>query len=440
MAKWLCCIFLTSVTLLPGSGAAASSALTVDINPKRQVLITLANPPQPGLGPAGSTWRGWSWSGGYRPSSSAVHKAEKIGLDYRLRQVEAWPIALLNMYCVVYELAAGDVQADVVAALNRDARIELAQAMQAFDTDAASDEPAPDNVTDQSTTDQADENPDALPDRKGSFLQLQHSHRDLNLAPLHRHATGRGVRIAIIDTGAQITHPDIKRRVIDHEDFVLRRADVFADDIHGTAIAGVIAATSANGKGILGVAPESALMILKACWPVREGSAAARCNSFTLARALSHAIERRANVINLSLSGPPDSLLEKLVNVALDRGILIVGSVAPDPGKKTFPTNIQGVIAVSNKTSPSRAHTIPAPGTDIISTVPKSGYEYFSGHSFAAAHVSGVVALLRELDNRLTPKQSGALLSEAMSPRANSLSSLDACSAASNLRAQVICD
>src|SRR5262249_18640360 len=148
-----------------------------------------------------------------------------------------------------------------------------------------------------------------------------------------------------------------------------------------------------------GLAPSADLFALKACWQTSPNEIAAQCNTFTLAKALTFAIEQRADVINLSLGGPHDPLLGLLVGVALSRGAVVV---AAQSETDRFPGDIPGVIAVRVATNdapmPRDAdeHVIEVNAQQLLSTSPGGRYDYFSGSSMAAARVSGLSALLRQ--------------------------------------------
>ncbi len=98
------------------------------------------------------------------------------------------------------------------------------------------------------------------------------------------------------------------------------------------------------------------------------------------------------DVINLSLGGPPDELLSRLVAKALESNILVVGAVNPDsPGG--FPSGVEGVIAVANATAPRSADTtdvLTAPGNQVLSARPNADYDFYTGSSFSAAQVSWI--------------------------------------------------
>src|SRR5437879_13748718 len=101
-------------------------------------------------------------------------------------------------------------------------------------------------------------------------------------------------------------------------------------------MAGLIAAVANNHIGIVGIAPQAELEVFEACWQLEPDSDAAACNTFTLARALAAAFASGAPLVNLSLAGPSDPLLNALVEWGMDRRITFVGtSVAADAGFAT---------------------------------------------------------------------------------------------------------
>jgi subtilisin family serine protease len=209
----------------------------------------------------------------------------------------------------------------------------------------------------------------------------------------------------------------------------------FTADVHGTAIAGVIAARANNSLGIVGVAPGAVLFALKACWQADPASRAAVCDSYTLAQAVDFALREGAQVLNFSLTGPRDPLLSQLLEVAGERGVVVLAAApssragASDSG---FPASHPGVLAVhaagmlgdgpndDGSPSPSVVPSVApaagapvqlaAPGLDILSTAPRNGYDFYSGSSLAVAQVTGVVALLLEYRPELTPAEVAKVL------------------------------
>jgi subtilisin family serine protease len=171
-------------------------------------------------------------------------------------------------------------------------------------------------------------------------------------------------------------------------------------EIHGTAIAGIIASAVNNREGIIGVAPDVSIAALRACWAVGEDALAAQCSSFSLARALEVALGLQPNVINLSLAGPDDPLLSRLLDQA-DR--------ARHRRRHRIPGNVRELIRLP-VVAPARADgalldgprefrlAVHAgrPATEVLTTTPGAGYAFLSGNSLAAAHTTGVIALLME--------------------------------------------
>jgi subtilisin family serine protease len=216
--------------------------------------------------------------------------------------------------------------------------------------------------------------------------------RAWHLADLHRIATGRGTKIAVIDSGIQANHPDLSGQLLVNRNFV--NGQPLAVEQHGTGVAGIIGAKADNGIGIAGVAPGARLMGLRACWQSKAGTV---CDSLSLAKAIYFAAEQQADVINLSLSGPDDRLLRELLKAALSRGSTVVTAFDQNRPDGGFPASMPGVIAVSDASlAPSRGEVYTAPGRDVPTTQPGSRWFIVNGSSYAAAHVSGLLALIRE--------------------------------------------
>jgi subtilisin family serine protease len=234
------------------------------------------------------------------------------------------------------------------------------------------------------------------------------------ISEAHAFSRGGGVRIAIIDTGADVAHPDLRPHAAKSRNFVDADLAEFRADTHGTAVAGIIGAVPNNGVGIVGIAPDVELLVYKACWRQKPTGPAAVCNTFTLAQALSAAIEARADIINLSLGGPSDPLLTRLVRLGLADGAIVVGAMPRDGVRRGFPVEIEGVIAAdmaeAGRTTPD---VVRVPGRDVLSLAPEGHYDFFSGSSLAAAEVSGLIALLKAERPRLTSREAVTLLNQS---------------------------
>jgi hypothetical protein len=418
------------ITFAPMIATAEPPADTIAGAPHdvRMIVVAIADKPDPALG-AGATPRGYSGLPDYSGSARSRADAKRIASDYALREVSAWTIDALHLRCMLYELPT-DVDRDaVLKRLRADQRVDLAQALQEFETYAA---PSPPPVLAPAT-------PDDHAGYNDPYIGLQQGFSRIDAAAAQRWASGARIEIAVVDTGVDATHPDLVGRIASQRDFVTAAIEPPEHDRHGTEVAGVIAAVANNGVGIVGIAPGTRLRSFRACWPVAVGSSSARCNTFTLAQAIGAAISSGVRVINLSLGGPSDPLLEQLVSKAIERGIIVVGAVPPDSRTDGFPIDVDGVIAVRSSDSPASVRpSLAAPGRDILTLEPGGHYDYASGSSLATAHVTGTVALLLELDPRLAPASLFALLSASSR---NAGSSIDACAAVRSLtRKGVACN
>lgn len=289
VGRWLC--VAASVTLL---GACASTGMVAreDVG-EREILVTVAQGAATPLTLTGPPESRYLRRRGYGAAPPDVDRLlDELAREHGLERKEGWPIRSLAVYCEVLVVPEGRDVAAVVAALNEDPRVGLAQRVQLFETLARYDDPL------------ADLQPAAL---------------DLGIEAAHRLATGKGIRVAVIDSAIDSAHPELHGRVELRRDFVEpKRRD--AADVHGTAVAGVIASAANNSEGIVGVAPDARIDALRACWPHPADPSRAQCSSFTLAKALELALAERPHVINLSLAGPRDPLLELLLDEAAARG------------------------------------------------------------------------------------------------------------------------
>jgi hypothetical protein len=337
----------------------------------RQVLVMLRMPPPHFR--AGVTYDGSYPGDSERPRRRAAHQ---LARDHQLRVIDNWPMPVIDVDCFVMEHAADVPAESLLAALARDPRVAWAQPVNLF---------------------QGLDGGDPL-------YPVQPDGKYWHLAQLHRVSTGRGVRIAVVDSGIDARHPDLAGRIELQENFV--DAGQTPAEPHATAVAGIVAARAGNGLGIAGVAPEARLLALRACW--QAPGQGARCSSFTLGKALNFAIMHDARIINLSLAGPSDRLLQTLLDAASVRGTTVVGAVDPERPAAGFPASSASVLAVTAQTAGApapRADALGAPGTDIPTCLPGARWGFVSGASYAAAHVTGLVALLAQLRPHASPEQ-----------------------------------
>ena len=400
-------------------------------DPARFVVITVRNDAEPAVATPGSTPRGYGGAGVYYVSADARATAHSLERDYRLREVSAWPIQSLQVHCIVVRLPDLTPRATLIAQLARDSRVESVQPLNEFTTEADANESGASKLQ-------------SPPPQRQSYVPLQRNLRELGVLQAHKLSQGAAVRIAIIDTGVDYRHPDLNGRIVTRRDFVAGGSD-FTGDRHGTEVAGVIAATAGGGLGVLGVAPKSRLVALKACWPLRQDAAEAACNSFTLAQALQAAITAHADIVNLSLAGPPDPLLARLIHYGMERGIIYVGALPPARvgPHDAFPTDIPGVLAVqSAEDAAASSRHLLAPGHGILTLAPGGHYDFASGSSLATAEVTGVVALLLADGRRLPGARIEQILvrtSRQLATPTGVLTSVNACAAVADALAHASC-
>lgn len=237
------------------------------------------------------------------------------------------------------------------------------------------------------------------PNLNDPYISKQWALKRIQAPTLWQGTTGyRDVIVAILDTGIDQNHEDLKGRVVAKVNFT---DSPTPDDIHGhgTHIAGIVAATSNNSIGIAGLAPESRLM------NVKVADDKGRCQAAVVARGIIWAVDNGASVINISLElKEPSSELRDAVNYAWSRGAVIVAAAGNDGNElPIYPAYYENSIAVAatrenDKLAPLSNHggwvDVAAPGFNIYSTLPDDDYGYASGTSFATAYVSGLAAAL----------------------------------------------
>lgn len=343
---------------------------------RRDIVLAVANPLESPSTNAGSSLLGYAAPRYYGASQRAASTLAALKKNYGLREVAGWPIKALDVYCVVFEPPSGMTQDALLKALAKDDRVQLVQPLHDFSVYA--------------------EKSRNVHRYNDPYVNLQRGFVETDAALAHNLSQGDEVHIAIVDTGVDVTHLDLQGRIRDVHNLVDDDAATFNHDSHGTEVAGVIAADADNRQGIVGIAPRAELSVYKACWYSQAPHAGARCNSFTLAKALAAVIDTNTRIINLSLGGPADPLLNKLLGRLLDQGRIVIAAMPPDGATDGFPVDAPGVIVVRAATSEAAAPPgiLSAPGNDILTTQPGGGYDFTSGSSMAAAHVTGMAGLL----------------------------------------------
>lgn len=210
------------------------------------------------------------------------------------------------------------------------------------------------------------------------------------------------VIVAVLDTGIDCAHQDLRGKVVAAANFADSPTsyDIYG---HGTHVAGIIAAAK-NSLGVVGMAYNCLLMNIKIA---DEGG---NWNGSAAAKGVVWAVDNGAKVINMSLSAKePSSDLEQAIDYAWSKGAVVVCAAGNNTSSEpTYPAYYSNCIAVAatdaNDVVPSWSGygdwvDVAAPGVNIFSTLPISGYGYRSGTSMAAAYVSGLAALLFTVAN-----------------------------------------
>ncbi|PNG17284.1 type VII secretion-associated serine protease mycosin, partial [Streptomyces cahuitamycinicus] len=252
------------------------------------------------------------------------------------------------------------------------------------------------------------------------------------LDELWSQSTGKGMRVAVIDTGVDVTNPQLTdavdaksgrnflpKNIEDDDGNPIERGkeNGTTDTVgHGTKVAGIIAARPAKGTGFVGLAPDATII------PIQQNDAEGNGDVGTLTRAIRYAVQAGADVINISqdTTKPMTSTsdLKLAIDQALNKGIVIVASAGNDGlggnVKETYPASYEGVLAVAasdrNNERASFSQSgefvgVAAPGVDMISTVPQGGHCSDNGTSFSAPYVAGLAALIKAKHRDWTARQ-----------------------------------
>lgn len=282
-------------------------------------------------------------------------------------------------------------------------------------------------------------------------FQWQYSAVRADLVPASVAQTAAGVTIAVIDTGADLSAPDLGAKAPHTYSIRTRQADVTDANGHGTFVAALAAGSSSNADGIAGVGGDAALMVVQA------GSSTGAFTDVDEAAAIVYAVDHGARILNLSLGGPATSSIEKrAVDYAVAKGALLVAAVGNGsqrgnpveyPAALLQPVGSNGVggrgLAVAASTleggrawfSSTGSHvSLAAPGANVFSAVAASSstsryprtalpgstggvYGYGSGTSYAAPQVAGAAALVWGANPRLRAEEVASILEQSAAGR-----------------------
>jgi hypothetical protein len=234
--------------------------------------------------------------------------------------------------------------------------------------------------------------------------------RKFHLADAHRITKGDNVVIAVIDSEIDSNQPDLVGRVTDRFD---AGCGASSPDAHGTGMAGAIA----SHVHLLGVAPHANIIAICAF----GGAGQPKATSTKIIKGLDYAIQHGARIVNMSFAGPLDPALSQALQIAREKGILLIAAAGNNGPKSPplYPGADRSVMAVTatdendrlfNGANQGKYVTVAAPGVDILVPAPDGGVQFTTGTSVATANVSGVAALLLARKPSLKPEEIRAIL------------------------------
>ncbi len=243
---------------------------------------------------------------------------------------------------------------------------------------------------------------------------------DICISEAWSFATGKGVKVAIVDSGVDVNHQDLKDNILMSYDFYTNTSPTAYYSNHGTHCAGIVAAKRNNGKNISGVAPDAQIMAAGI-------NSESNTSPSIFASAINWAWKNGADIISCSWACPVSSKVTEAIDSAMIRGrnglgCILVKSAGNDAGSITFPGYCRpDIIAVGMLKKNGNIHSwscygpnllVCAPGYKILSTIPNNQTDIKGGTSMACPHVSGVVALMLERNPNLTINQVRQILAE----------------------------
>lgn len=214
-----------------------------------------------------------------------------------------------------------------------------------------------------------------------------------------QYTQGEGIKIAVIDTGCDLDHPDLKENLVEGYNFIKPGTPPEDDNCHGTHVAGILVAEN-NDIGMVGVCPKAKVM------PIKVLNSKGSGNLLDVAQGVIWAADHGANIITMSLGSPMKvQQVRKAIQYAASKGIptFVAAGNAGNTKEIFYPANYPETIAIGaidenfNRASFSNTGMnldFMAPGVDIFSTVPDNWYATLSGTSMACPFAVGVAALV----------------------------------------------
>ena len=230
------------------------------------------------------------------------------------------------------------------------------------------------------------------------YRPLQYALDQAGIDPARTVTEGAGARVALLDSAPAIDHRDLAGVQL----VPLPDAAPASPAVHGTLMAGIVRAVTHNAFGIAGMAPAADVFAVPVCTP-SGATASDECKLFDLLRGIDVAWSHHAQIVNLSLVGPPDPLLRKAMDRMDQLGVLLVAAAGNEGvAEPRYPAAYPSVIGVgaldraghvSERSNRGPGVAVLAPGVEILSTVPGNAFAFGDGTSLAAANVSGLLAI-----------------------------------------------
>lgn len=326
---------------------------------------------------------------------------DRLARRFRLSPIAEERIDIVDASVMRYRVPRGASVPDIVRAMERDQRVLVAQPNYIFSR--------PDyayRLQSATTT-------------PGGGASLQYVVETLRLPEAHVLSRGLRVPIAVIDSGVDPTHPELSGRIVKSFDAV---GGAFQPHEHGTGMVGAIV----SHAQLTGISPGADILAVRAFGPPTAGTTG---TSMHILKSLDWSVAQGARVINMSFAGPRDPIISRALAVAAERRIALVAAMGNEGPRApvSFPAADPNVIAVTatdqegrlfDRSSRGEHVAVAAPGVDVLLPAPAGGYQISSGTSVAAAHVSGVAALVLERAPNLDPAELRRVIAATARPGA----------------------